>query len=205
MYLWPEEFFQDGDHDAHLDSDFQYFVVTQIFVLEGEPGDVIYWPSGYWHVGESVGGLSISLSLALKPLQPSSEVVDHLKQYIEEFVTASLDESHFPTTPEQLEESAALISEVTKLALKALQKASRDSDFAQAIQVSWLDRLTASGAIRAAAVAVENLADDAFVQGSPEYPILWIPVSQTTISHAQRTVTRLPFRRTRRSSSCWSD
>jgi len=143
MYLWPEEFFHEGDHDARLDSDFAVLRRDAI-VLEGEPGDVIYWPSSYWHVGESVGGLSLSLSLALKPLQPSSEILDHLKQYIEEFVHASLDEGNFPTTPKELEESAAMIAGVTKLALKALQKANRDSDFAEAIQVSWLDRLTAS-------------------------------------------------------------
>ena len=177
MYLWPEEFFQEGDHDARLDSDFAVLRRDAI-VLEGEPGDVIYWPSGYWHVGESVGGLSLSLSLALKPLQPSSEILDHLKQYIEEFVHASLDEGHFPTTPEELEESAAMIAGVTKLALKALQKATRDSDFAEAIQVSWLDRLTASGSDPVPPpLPLKALADEAFVQGAPEYPILWIPLA----------------------------
>ena len=177
MYLWPEEFFQEGDHDPRLDSDFAVLRRDAI-VLEGEPGDVIYWPSSYWHVGESVGGLSLSLSLALKPLQPSSEILDHLKQYIEEFVTASLDEGKFPTTPEELEESAAMIARVTKLALKALQKANRESDFAEAIQVSWLDRLTASGSDPVPPpLPLKALADEAFVQGSPEYPILWIPVA----------------------------
>ena len=38
-----------------------------------------------------------------------------------------------------------MIAGVTKLALKALQKATRNPDLAEAIQVSWLDRLTASG------------------------------------------------------------
>jgi len=177
MYLWPEEFFHEGDHDARLDSDFAVLRRDAI-VLEGEPGDVIYWPSGYWHVGESVGGLSLSLSLALKPLQPSSEILDHLKQYIEEFVNASLHEGRFPTTPEELEGSAAMIAGVTKLALKALQKANRSPDFAEAIQVSWLDRLTASGSDPVPPpLPLKALADDAFVHGSPEYPILWIPVA----------------------------
>jgi ribosomal protein L16 Arg81 hydroxylase len=177
MYLWPEEFFHEGDHDARLDSDFAVLRRDAI-VLEGEPGDVIYWPSGYWHVGESVGGLSLSLSLALKPLQPSSEILDHLKQYIEEFVNASLHEGRFPTTPEELEGSAAMIAGVTKLALKALQKANRNPDFAEAIQVSWLDRLTASGSDPVPPpLPLKALADEAFVHGSPEYPILWIPVA----------------------------
>jgi 50S ribosomal protein L16 3-hydroxylase len=33
--------------------------------LEGEPGDIIYWPSSYWHVAESGGRLGSSLSLGL--------------------------------------------------------------------------------------------------------------------------------------------
>lgn len=177
MYLWPEESFPDGDHDARLDSDFA-ILRRDALILEGEPGDVIYWPSSYWHVGEAVGGLSLSLSLALKPLQPASEILDHLKQYIEEFVNGSLDGVNFPTTPKQLEESAEMISKFTKLGIKALQKASRDSDFAQAIQVSWLDRLTGSGSDPVPPpLPWKELADDAIVQGSLEYPILWIPVA----------------------------
>jgi len=176
MYLWPEPFFQGGD-DARLHSDFA-ILRRDALVLEGEPGDVIYWPSGYWHVGEAVGGLSVSLSLALKPLEPASEILDHLKQYMEEFVNASLDRGHFPTTPKQVEESAEMISKVTKLSIKALQKASRDLDFAQAIQVSWLDRLTGSGSDPVPApLPLKAFAKDAVVQGSPEHPILWLPVA----------------------------
>lgn len=33
--------------------------------LEGEPGDIIYWPASYWHVAESDGELGSSLSLSL--------------------------------------------------------------------------------------------------------------------------------------------
>ena len=33
--------------------------------LDGEPGDILYWPSSYWHVGESRGGTVSSLSLGL--------------------------------------------------------------------------------------------------------------------------------------------
>ena len=51
-------------------------------------------------------------------------------------------------------------------------------DFAQTIQVSWLDRLTGSGSDPVPLpLPLKTLADDAFVQGCPEYPILWIPVA----------------------------
>jgi len=182
MYLWPKEFFQGGDNDERLHSDFAV-LRRDALILEGEPGDVIFWPSSYWHVGESVGGLSISLSLALQPLEPSSEILEHLKQYIEETVSASLTDGSFPTTPKQLEESAEMISRVTKLALKALQKANRDPAFAEAVQVCWLDRLSGSGSDPVPApLPLKALADDAFVQGSPQYPILWIPVANHQVA-----------------------
>jgi len=34
-------------------------------LLEGLPGDILYWPSSYWHIAESDGRPGISLSLAL--------------------------------------------------------------------------------------------------------------------------------------------
>ena len=46
--------------------------------LEGHPGDIIYWPSDRWHVGECLGGLAVSVSLALyikeRPPGPSARV-----------------------------------------------------------------------------------------------------------------------------------
>ncbi|MGH9944670.1 MAG: JmjC domain-containing protein [Pyrinomonadaceae bacterium] len=178
MYLWPEEFFQGGDDDARLASDFA--VLRQdALILEGEPGDVIYWPASFWHVAESVGGLSLSLSLALEPLRPSRDILDYLKKQIEEFVNAALAGDHFPTTAEQLEASAEMISEVTQLAIKALRKSSRDADFARELQVSWLKRLTGTGSDPVPPpLPWKELADDALVQGCPEYPILWIPLAK---------------------------
>jgi len=35
------------------------------FCLEGGPGDIIFWPSSYWHVAESEGGMGSSLSVLL--------------------------------------------------------------------------------------------------------------------------------------------
>jgi len=33
--------------------------------LEGTAGDLIYWPSSYWHIGEPVGGFSITLNVGM--------------------------------------------------------------------------------------------------------------------------------------------
>jgi hypothetical protein len=31
----------------------------------GDPGDIIYLPPDWWHIGEDVGGLSMTVTLAL--------------------------------------------------------------------------------------------------------------------------------------------
>lgn len=61
--LWPGSVFPDrpywygrGDKDRRL---------SRSTCLDGEPGDILYWPSSYWHVGESRGGTVSSLSLGL--------------------------------------------------------------------------------------------------------------------------------------------
>jgi len=61
--LWPGSVFPDrpywygrGDKDRRL---------SRSTCLDGEPGDILYWPSSYWHVGESRGGPVSSLSLGL--------------------------------------------------------------------------------------------------------------------------------------------
>jgi hypothetical protein len=41
--------------------------------IEGGPGDLIYWPSEFWHIGECIGGPATSLSLALFPVDPEEE------------------------------------------------------------------------------------------------------------------------------------
>ncbi|SDZ27515.1 Cupin superfamily protein [Lysobacter sp. yr284] len=54
---WREAISTLPDYRAHLDSS---------FLVEAEPGDVLYWPADYYHVGESVdGGVSTSVNLGV--------------------------------------------------------------------------------------------------------------------------------------------
>jgi hypothetical protein len=61
--VWPYEVFADrpevfeGGERAqiNLDPDFDYAPYRdKAIVLEGEPGDVLFWPASYWHVAEGV-------------------------------------------------------------------------------------------------------------------------------------------------------
>jgi 50S ribosomal protein L16 3-hydroxylase len=55
-------------------------------LLEGEPGDVLYWPSSYWHVAEADGSPVMSLSIAAHPARISvvPNVLSLVGQVLEE-------------------------------------------------------------------------------------------------------------------------
>lgn len=61
------------DHEAYR---------SQATVLEGAAGDLLYWPAGWWHVGESDGERAISLGVGIihetNPMQEILAAVDRL-------------------------------------------------------------------------------------------------------------------------------
>jgi len=59
---WPGSFFPDEKFTRQLS--YRKFLGDAI-TLEGTAGDLIYWPSSYWHIGESIGGFSISLNIGV--------------------------------------------------------------------------------------------------------------------------------------------
>jgi hypothetical protein len=64
--LWPGSAVpNDRGYWYGLAGDRRHLNLERSRSLDGEPGDILYWPSSYWHVGESRGGAVSSLSLAL--------------------------------------------------------------------------------------------------------------------------------------------
>jgi hypothetical protein len=71
MLLWPYEALAhhvaDGSDMRREGYVLEELAVEDVrssaIVLEGQTGDVLYWPSTYWHVAEEVPGTSYSLSL----------------------------------------------------------------------------------------------------------------------------------------------
>ena len=74
------------DHRAHMED---------AVVLEGEPGDVIFWPAEWWHVAESDGELCTTL--ALGRLQGMT-----LARLLEEVASESLVQDAVPVLPTTL-------------------------------------------------------------------------------------------------------
>ena len=181
MHLWPDEFFREMkptdyalDYEPYLD---------EAITLEGEPGDLAYWPSSYWHIGESVGGLSVTLNLALYlKFRPSVDVLSHATRMVREHL-GPLDQAQtYPFARERFQENAGTLPEQIELATKVLRQVSRDARLVQAIRESWLNRITGSGFTELPPASPWRSLDDAqVVRGCADYPILWLPAADDEI------------------------
>jgi hypothetical protein len=174
IYFWPRDYFEGLD-DPRLELDFATLHGDAI-ALEAEAGDFIFWPADIWHVGESVSGLSTTISIALGPLHPAKDIWKVLLAALEERIRPTLESSKFPTTPTEAHKRTRSISKMTKLAADALRKTSRDPKVAQYLEVLWLNRMTGAGnGYELPPLPWRVLTDDVVIQGQPENPILWLP------------------------------
>ena len=192
IYLWPEEYFRDS-LDRVRESDFAK-LRRDATILEGEPGDVLYWPGRYWHVGEPLGDLAIGVSVALVPVQLSSFIVGAINNHIGEFLHPTLTtDGGFPHAATDVEESPEMIAAAIKRAAKVLKRARDDSDFFQSIQVSWLDYMTSGGNDPAPPpLPPETLDDNCLIGGIPEIPIVWITSDNQIVCSANGNSILLP-------------
>jgi 50S ribosomal protein L16 3-hydroxylase len=71
--LWPHDVFRDRPDLVHTTRYDAYRDIAM--TLEGDAGDVLYWPSSYWHVAESDGSLSVTSNVALYLHRPAHETV----------------------------------------------------------------------------------------------------------------------------------
>ena len=190
--LWPEEYFRNPSERVG-DSDFAK-LRRDATILEGEPGDVLYWPGRYWHVGEPLGNFSIGVSVALVPVQLSSFVVGAINNQICEFLSPTLTtDGGFPHAPTDVEDSPEMITAAVKRAAKLLKRARDDSDFIRSLQVSWLDYMTSGGNEPAPhPLPLENLNDDCLIGGKPEIPIVWILTDNQIVCSANGNSILLP-------------
>jgi len=192
IYLWPENYFRDS-FDRVRASDFAK-LRRDATILEGEPGDVLYWPGRYWHVGEPLGDLAIGVSVALVPVQLSSFIVGAINNHIGEFLHPTLTtDGGFPHAATDVEESPEMIAAAVKRAAKLLKRAPDDSDFIQSVQVSWLDHMTSGGNDPPPPpLPLETLDDNCLIGGIPEIPIVWVTSDNQIVCSANGNSILLP-------------
>src|SRR5262245_32691468 len=192
IYLWPEEYFRNS-LDLARSSDFAK-LRRDATILEGEPGDILYWPGRYWHVGSPLSTLSIGLSVALVPVQLSSFVVSAINNQIGEFLDPTLTrDGGFPHAASDVEDSPEMIAAAIKRAAKLLKRAHNDAELIQLLQAAWLDHMTSEGSEPAPTpLPLEELDDDCLIGGIPEVPIVWIISNDKIVCSANGNSILLP-------------
>ena len=176
LRVWPPEFFRDKEDVSHT-LDYERFLDGSI-ALEGEPGDVIYWPSGYWHIGEAVDEeVAVALSVALfMNFQPAEEIIKHAGRKIEqrlETPTAALADH---VSPHNLCTGAVeMISGAVRMASETLMELGQDCEFAQELKLSLLNRMTGFGFNNVPPVLPpRRLKDEDVVRGDHDSLVAWM-------------------------------
>jgi hypothetical protein len=163
--LWPYEIFRDHPglvHTTHYES-FRDRAIT----LEGGQGDLLYWPSSYWHVAESDGSLSVTSNVALYLHRPSHEAVAR------EMGIEIAHRTRVAKTPATYPLSDGLVPEEIAEAVVDAEGAAKT--IARRVRTSWLARTSGDGF----EVVPDPLPDavltiDDVVQSDREFPIRFV-------------------------------
>jgi 50S ribosomal protein L16 3-hydroxylase len=154
MRVWPFEVFADqaGVPNAHGT---EVSLAERVdpakhhdtsLVLEGSPGDVLYWPSTYWHLGESEGAFHASLNVAYYfPWKPLYSLEGLWLARAEALLGERVWAKAYPFDPRRRQKLAGTTPVPMRSAINALDKAGKDPVFLAAALASWLNRLTGLG------------------------------------------------------------
>jgi hypothetical protein len=176
VLTWPRDYF-DGGAGAFCTLDYERFRGDAL-ILDGGPGDIIYWPSGHWHVAESSGPLSASISLGLRlDYEPVAEVLRHLGRAAGARLGANAAADTYPFDPDDPQQSAADVPATIEAALEAVKEVCRGEEFERLIKLAWLNRVTSFGFVSVPPpLPRSTLGDGEVIRGRPGYPVVWIPL-----------------------------
>lgn len=174
ILAWPPEAFA-GREVAFCTMDYAAHRERAV-VLEGKPGDVLYWPSSHWHVGESMEGWSASVSLGVRlRLQPAAEVLRHAMTLLAERLGPTRIHT-YAVDPARPQQSVAAQPQPMTDALEALREVCSAPELEQRLRLAWMSRLTACGFQQVPPpLAPRALPDDAVVRGAAD-PVVSLPL-----------------------------
>ncbi|WP_434348626.1 JmjC domain-containing protein [Myxococcus virescens] len=166
--------------------DYQPYLASS-FVAEVEPGDILYWPSTYYHVGESAdSGVASSVNVGIP-------ITEHRAIYsVDDLLRGMLDETSLadqewkqtrlsrvsasPLARGALTKSGVLATELPRAlteAVSAFRDVSHPKEARRHIQATWLKRLTSGGFEPVPPPTRERpLRDSHHVRVDPSFPVL---------------------------------
>jgi hypothetical protein len=172
--LWPKRYFSGGNRIEHTIKYDEY--LEDSILLEGRPGDILYWPSGYWHIGESAQDHELSMGLSLSIFMNSKRSVLGWNT-IGKLLNARLQLKEDQTTT-RFNQSVILdlLPELAKQSRNAIRELADQPSLDHALQVTMLNYFTATGFTRVPVLSFEeSLEETDMIAGVEGSPILWIP------------------------------
>jgi 50S ribosomal protein L16 3-hydroxylase len=118
-------------------------------VLEGEPGDVFYWPGRYWHCAQGDGSLSVTANLGI--YLTSNPLADSFPGKVSEVLYPAISESMAPTPfdPARRQELASAVPETlrgtTANFVEGLRKLVEGGAFEREMELTWLRYVSGGG------------------------------------------------------------
>jgi 50S ribosomal protein L16 3-hydroxylase len=185
MRLWPYEvyagkpaYFMSNSYEKDLD---------RSILLEGEPGDILTWPSSYWHVGESDGSFSLSLHFGYFH---GCEIVNRMTGALKQKAMAGFYEQYNAQKIIRADDIERYGLEVQE----RMQAASRD--LRRAALEAGLKARTGVGFTRTPLPLEEGasvLGDESKVHVLPSFPIAWRRHRRELLVSANGHVFALPY------------
>ena len=174
ILAWPRAFFEDKEDMTNRLGYERYR--GEAIVLEGDPGDVIYLPTGYWHIGEDASGLAMTVTLTLF-MEPrvSPSLLAIAQQMVHGRVKAADQAAADALRPGQRTPSRARIGRTVKRAAQALRSVGADPELGRSLTAYWLDHVTGSGFTAVPdPLPPRSLPADAVLRGDPDHPVMWM-------------------------------
>ncbi|MFL5355011.1 cupin-like domain-containing protein [Archangium sp.] len=201
ILLWPYEsllhYVQPGMDVSEIEFSLQLRGLKEIreqaIVLEGGPGDVMYWPGHFWHCAEGTGSLVASSScyidLFYSPLMETfPDVVQETLHPIRELHPAT------PYSPERRQELAGAIPEQLRDTTRRVSqglKALVEGGLERELELTWLRYVSGGGFLRVPPPATGVVLDEArALKPVPESNLIWRKLANGEIACAANGLVR---------------
>lgn len=168
MRVWHPDIFRSHAFKTYQTASERYLIcsdyqeyLNESIPLEGEAGDILYWPAGYWHVGESPQ-VSASVNLAMYMQENAIDFVMHnLKKYL----THSTD-----TASNEIAE-----------ALSLLQQTMNAKSFHNVMLQHKLEKISSFGLEKIVKRQITKLNDNTVFSTSSQSPLEIAEVDENTL------------------------
>ncbi|MGH7390881.1 MAG: JmjC domain-containing protein [Candidatus Rokuibacteriota bacterium] len=174
ILAWPRRFFEDKEDMTNRLGYERYR--SEAIVLEGEPGDILYLPTGLWHIGEDAGGLSMTVTLTLF-MEPrvSPSLLALVQQMVQGPVEAANQAAAEALGPGHRHPGLAGIARTAKRTARALRGVGRDPELERSLTAHWLAHVTGSGFTGVPdPLPPRSVPGDAVLRGDPDHPVMWM-------------------------------